>query len=206
MLTKACLDLGLSADGILVEQHTKWRHIERQLCWFLCNENRRLVERVCVANFVVNVWVCWRDVGDNDLGFHNLACDVGDDKTRAIGFICSHGNETEFVADRDDDIAVEFVIGRRKLHDHKNFRALARHLVVRDSDVTAAQAPDTGLPAREGKLESGYKGVNAINRYCYAGASYQHSQVVLVARDQLGLVAGSRMGDPLAARPRTNGT
>src|SRR5690349_11112767 len=70
----------------------------------LRDENRRLTEGMSKSDFIVNVGIIRRDIGNDQVGLDNLALDVLYDHSRSVGIIGALRYHVEFLAYRLDHV------------------------------------------------------------------------------------------------------
>src|SRR2546421_632243 len=84
VLTECLLDQWFPADGIIVKDDAITPNIEWEILAALSEENGRFIERVGIADFVVDVLIWRRDFRDHHLGIFDLCLNILEDDSRSI--------------------------------------------------------------------------------------------------------------------------
>lgn len=130
MLSESFLYPPLAFDGVFVEQDAKRGDVKWELGPLLCDENGRLVQRVRVAKLVVHIGILRRDLCYNELRFQNLPSNIRDNEAWPICLVGSEGPDLELIADRLDDLRVEFVVRFGELHYDERSGSLGLHCEI----------------------------------------------------------------------------
>ena len=77
---------------------------------------------MCIAYFIVYIWICRCNLCNNEIRFINLPNDVGYDEARAKSFVGSPCVNFKFFTHWLNNFRIKLIVWRAELHNNKGTR------------------------------------------------------------------------------------
>jgi len=125
MRTKISLNRLLARDAVVVIDCSIGFEVERHLCAIFPpnEEDRRFSKRVCVPEFIEDIWISCTNLGNDGVACKDLSLDVVENYAGSLNFVDTKYLKAEFIfCDRLDYILIEAIEGFCKWHDDKYAR------------------------------------------------------------------------------------
>ncbi len=202
LLSEVCGELRLPSDDILVKHRSIALHIKGQFRADLRKNDQGLVQRIGIAELVEHVRILWRDLGDDDRGFGNVALDVCQNRRWACDFVDADGVEALGLSCGSNHLVPDAVKGCGELRGDESAGRGRSDLNVFECDGRLTRCDDGDLSPDRFIGQDNLHDTQAHTSPVYVQAPGPELFSAGAASYMLTLIEGTRMWlDTMATRP-----